>query len=76
MKNNPRKILALLVLVTLPVLMYSQPHPNGGNAPTATNNPVGPSAPIGEGVFILIGLAGLYGGKKSFAPYKAKDNNG
>ncbi len=39
------------------------PPPGGGHGGTG-NEP--PGAPIGEGMFMLIGLAGLYGGKKVY----------
>ena len=62
-----RKILVTVIaafLITAPLLMFAQPHPNGGFSPNAsggpTNNPVGPSAPIGNGTFLLLTLAMAY----------------
>jgi len=40
------------------------PPPNHGNAGNAPGHAGG--APVGEGMLILIGLAGLYGGKKVY----------
>jgi hypothetical protein len=39
------------------------PPPSAGHGGTG-NAPPGAGAPIGEGMFFLIGLVGLYGGKK------------
>jgi hypothetical protein len=40
------------------------PPPGGGHG--GTGNEPAPGAPIGEGIFLLISLAGLYGGKKVY----------
>jgi hypothetical protein len=42
------------------------PHPNGGGAPGQGNTPVGGSAPIENGTFILITLALAYTGRKVY----------
>ncbi|MFZ4546943.1 MAG: hypothetical protein ACOYN4_05900 [Bacteroidales bacterium] len=62
-----RKILVIVIaafLIAAPQLMFAQPHPNSGFSPNApggpTNNPVGPSAPIGNGTFLLLTLAMAY----------------
>jgi hypothetical protein len=50
------------------------PPPSIGHG--GTGNVPGSGAPIGEGVFFLIGLAGIYGGKKMYdlrKPIKAKE---
>jgi len=41
------------------------PPPPAGHG-LANDNPPGGGAPIGDGMFLLIGLAGLYGGKKAY----------
>lgn len=41
------------------------PPPNVGHG-QGSNSPPGAGAPIGDGIFILLGLAGLYAGKKIF----------
>jgi len=69
MKRNLKIVLIAAFLVTAPVLIFAQPHPNGGNNPNAggtTNNPVGPSAPIGNGTLILLALAAAYGSRKVY----------
>jgi hypothetical protein len=59
-------LLAFTVLFSIHAVSFSQPPPPppsvGHGAPG--NSPPGAGAPIGEGMFLLIGLAGLYGGKK------------
>ena len=66
------QVLAILALMLSAVYLSAQtpPHPNGGVAPNTggvvTNTPVGAGAPIDSGTILLIGLAGLYGGKKVF----------
>jgi len=40
------------------------PPPGGGHGGIGNEPP--PGAPVGEGVFLLIGLAGLYGSKKVY----------
>ena len=69
MKRNLKVLLIAAFMVTAPLLIFAQPHPNGGNNPNAggtTNNPVGPSAPIGNGTFILLMLAAAYGSRKVY----------
>ena len=61
--------LALLISINTvsmadPPTLPPPPPPNhggGGNTP-----PSGGGAPVGEGMFILLGLAGLYGAKKVY----------
>ena len=60
-------------LVTAPLLMFAQPHPNGGVAPGPGNHPVGPSAPIGSGTLILLTLAAAYGGRKVYVVREAAE---
>jgi hypothetical protein len=62
-----RKLLATLVftLSFTALLAQAPPPPNGGSNPTSSGNtPVGNGAPIGSGLFILLGLGAAYGGKK------------
>jgi hypothetical protein len=69
MKKHFRIFAAFLtfaLLMSIHTLSEAQPppppdggHGGGGNAP-----PGGAGAPVGEGMLILIGFAGLYGGKK------------
>jgi hypothetical protein len=67
-------IIAAFLLISMPTLQaQAPPHPNGGAAPTSGNTPVGAGAPIGSGTLLLIGLAGLYGGKKVFTSREILD---
>ena len=70
MKYNFSKIIGATLLLISPLLINAQPpHPNGGNTPnTTTNTKVGdqPSAPIGNGTFILFAFALAYAGRKLY----------
>lgn len=67
MKRNFRIILIAAFLIASPLLMMAQPpHPNTGNAPGGTNNPVGGGAPVGSGVVILVTMAVGYGAFKLY----------
>lgn len=60
--------LALSLLLTIHTISLSQPPPpppSGGHG-LAGNAVPGSGAPIGDGLYLLIGLAGLYGGKKIY----------
>jgi hypothetical protein len=61
----------LLFSITFNQVAMSQPPPpppGGGHGLGGNQGPGGQSgAPVGDGLLILIGLAGLYGGKKFFA---------
>jgi len=67
---NPLKALLILVLfVSMSVCSFAQtppppPPPNGGHGQTGNQGPSG--SPIGDGMYLLIGLAGLYAGKKVY----------
>lgn len=69
---------ALALLFSIHTVSLSQPPPpppSGGHG-QAGNQAPGAGAPIGEGMFLLMGLAGLYGGKKIFdlrKPLKVKE---
>lgn len=49
------------------------PPPPGGGHGGPGNGP--PGAPIGEGIFLLIGMASLYGGKKVYSIKKNGNSN-
>jgi len=66
MKRNLKVLTIAVFLVIAPLLMFAQPHPNGGAAPTGTNQKVGEGAPIGDGVFILLTLALGYAGRRIY----------
>jgi uncharacterized membrane protein len=65
------KTAAIVILLIGSGLVNAQnpPHPNSGVTPGSGNTVVGGQqggAPIGSGTFLLIGLAGLYAGKKTY----------
>jgi len=51
--------------------MLAQPHPNGGATPGGGNSPVG-GAPVGDGIYILIAMALVYGISRWYAMHKQK----
>lgn len=64
-----KAFLALAFLFGFHSVSFSQPPPpsaphgfSGNSSPEGTTE----GAPIGEGMFLLFGLAGLYGGKKLY----------
>jgi hypothetical protein len=62
-----RAFLVLSFVFALQSVSFSQtPPPPPPQHGTLDNAPPGGGAPIGEGLFFLIGLAGLYGGIKIY----------
>lgn len=65
--NILKVCLAFTIVFSIHAVSLAQPPPpppsigHGG-----TGNVPGAGAPIGEGMFFLIGLAGIYGGKKMY----------
>lgn len=59
-------LLVLGLFFGIQTVSFSQPPPPASHAQSGDQGPVGGGAPIGEGVYILIGLAGLYAGKKIY----------
>lgn len=60
--------LALALLLSINTISFSQPPPpppTVGHG-TSGNAVPGGGAPIGDGLYLLIGLAGMYGGKKIY----------
>ena len=49
---------------------FTQPPPPSGSGHGATGNQTGGNAPIGSGLFILIGLGAAYGSKKLYSMKK------
>ncbi len=67
------KSILLIAIVTLSLNSMAQPpSPPGGAGGTTNNggNQNGGNAPIGAGLFILMGLGAAYGGKKIYQLYK------
>ena len=81
--NNMKKIkkitaiLSLTICLIAPVSMFSQdvppPPPSGGHG--QSGNQEGGRAPIGGGLFILLGLGAAYGGKKLYDRKKINECN-
>ena len=72
-----KKIAAILAisLITISLSAQSPPPPNNGgggssSAPSGSENTVGGGAPIGGGLFILLGLGAAYGGRKLYGMRK------
>lgn len=59
-------IASIVLTVTDTVSMAQPPPPPPAGHGLANDSPPGGGAPIGEGVFLLLGFAGLYGVKKLF----------
>ncbi|MBU1369916.1 MAG: hypothetical protein KJ578_10430 [Bacteroidetes bacterium] len=71
--NSIRNILLVAALtISFNSLAQAPPPPPGGagGASNTGNNSNGGSAPIGGGLFILLGLGAAYGGKKIYQFYK------
>ncbi|MFA5418273.1 MAG: hypothetical protein WC341_07435 [Bacteroidales bacterium] len=64
-KFSPITLLIIILLVSNPAHSQGPPPPPPENHGAGGNTDAG-SAPIDGGVFILIGLAALYGGKKVY----------
>lgn len=69
MKNTLKFAATLMVVSLLSINACAQnpPPPNSGGGPTSGNTAVGGgNAPIGTGLFLLLGLTGAYVGKKVY----------
>ncbi len=68
MKTIKRTILTLIILISLSIsftaIAQAPPPPPPDHGSTGNQN--GGNAPIGSGLFILIGLGAAYGGKKLY----------
>ena len=77
MKTFLRLLITAAFLFLSITLLQAQapPHPNNGAAPSSGggNTPVGAGAPVGSGTLLLLGLAGMYGGKKVYRVRKGLD---
>jgi len=63
--------LALLFSVHNVSMSQPPPPPSGGHGLDSNQAPMAGGAPIGDGMFLLLSLAGLYGGKKIYDIRKA-----
>ncbi len=68
MKKTIKKTLLIAGLLTLSTGLWAQlpPPPPGSHGSGSNQN--GGNAPVGGGLFILMGMAAAYGGKKLFEP--------
>jgi len=59
---------ALALLFSIHNVSMSQPPPppGGGHGGSDNQAPLAGGAPVGDGMFLLLSLAGLYGGKKIY----------
>jgi len=76
-KNKPMKklksIILSMLLFTFPfVIMATSEPPNPGGNPQGSDPPLGGGAPIGEGLYILLGLGAAYSGRKLYQIQKEK----
>ncbi len=73
-KNKVKLLLYLMVFILSLIssqVLYPQAPPNPPGEHGGSNNvPNGGGAPIGSGLFILIGMGLAYGGKKIYASWK------
>ena len=64
-----RSLLLLAFVFTLQNVSFSQPPPPASNHGSQGNAPPGGGgggAPVGDGLFFLVAMAGLYGSKKIY----------
>jgi hypothetical protein len=68
MKTNIAKVILTVsfLLYGFGLMAQTPPHPPGHGAGT-NQAPGGPSAPIGSGMILLIGLSAAYGAKKVYS---------
>lgn len=59
-------VILILVFITYSIDAQSPGEPPGGAAGTSNNSGNSQSAPIGGGIFILLGLGAAYGGWKLY----------
>jgi len=66
MKNILRTILVISFLTAIPIISTAQIMGPSDPDGTPQGQPIGGSAPIGGGLFILLGLGAVYGSKKVY----------
>lgn len=65
-------LIATIILFSLQLKAYDPPPPPPPNGGNPNGNPVGGGAPIGGGMFILLGIGSVYGGYKGYKIYQEK----
>ncbi len=70
--KNILKTIAILLFVSTVYTVSAQPPPppSGDNTSGPGGNNLGGNAPIGGGLFILLGLGAVYGGRKLYQLHK------
>ena len=63
-------VITMLALATTSLFAQAPPPPPPGHGETGNQN--GGNAPIGSGLFLLLGLGAAYGGKKLYDMKKKK----
>ena len=70
--HHGKKIFLIIITLFITVIAFAQdPPPPPGGDPSG-DPPLGGGAPIGSGLFILLGLGATYGGIKGYKFYKKK----
>jgi hypothetical protein len=77
MNKNITSILLTVLLTVFAATGFTQapPPPPTGAGHGATGNQNGGSAPVGGGMFILLGLGIAYGGRKIYRLFANNENN-
>ena len=68
-----RSTIIILALFTLPYLAFASDPPDPGSSPQA-EPPLGGGAPIGGGLFILLGFSAVYGVGKIYKMKNLKND--
>ena len=78
MKRSFKILIITAFMAIAPVIMFAQqpPHPGDDGNPEGSGTEVGGNppagAPIGNGTFILLGLAAVYAGRKVYVMQSAE----
>ena len=70
--HRGNNIFLTIIFQFIIVLVFAAEPPGPGGIPGAEDPPLGGGAPIGEGLFFLLGLAVAYAGKKIYDFKKKK----
>jgi len=70
MKKQIRTLLLSITFILFAATGFSQPPPPPGGGHGQTGNQQGGNAPIGSGLFLLLGLGAAYGSKKLYSMKK------
>jgi len=70
MKNIIRTFIVISFLSVMPLLSTAQVMGPSDPGAAPSGQPIGGGAPVGSGLFILLGLGAAYGGKEVYKRYK------